>query len=358
MPRAARTATAVLVSVWFVSAGAIAASAHEFSRSTSRISVEGRTVRASLTIGATDLHQGPAVDLNGDGFASIEEIDAAIEPVFAAIKTHYRLTADGAAPTSVILDRYGLASPDTLRLDLQLTFAAPVTALAIDSTLHQLTQPDHRHLAHAVIHGTSHEAVLDGSVTHADFQAGLSATSDTAKRFVVLGMEHIATGYDHLAFLVVLLVAATSLLDVVKIVTAFTVAHSITLALATIGLVALPSTMIESLIALSIAWVAVENLLVDHVDRRWRITFVFGLVHGFGFSNVLRDMDLPRASLALSLFAFNAGVEIGQLIFVLVAFPLIYHVLRTRWHPPLALACSSVVFCLGVYWFVQRLLLA
>lgn len=350
--------TAALVFAAFGSAGAMVASAHEFSRSTSRISVEGRTVRASLTIGATDLHQGPPVDLDGDGFASVEEIDAAIEPVFAAIKAHYRLTADGAAPESVVLDRYGLDGPDTLRLDLQLTFAAAVTALAVDSTLHQLTQPDHRHLAHAVIDGTSHETVLDGAVTHAAFQAGPSATIDAARRFVVLGMEHIVTGYDHLAFLVVLLVGATSLLEVVKIVTAFTVAHSITLALATFGLVSLPSVLIESLIAFSIAWVAVENLLVDHIDRRWRITFVFGLVHGFGFSNVLRDMELPRASLALSLFTFNAGVEIGQLIFVLATFPLMYHLLRTRWHPPFALACSSLVLCLGVYWFVQRLLLA
>jgi hypothetical protein len=334
------------------------ASAHEFSRSTARISAEGRTVRTVLTIGATDLHQGPPVDRDGDGVASVEEIDAAIEPVFAAVKTHYRLTADETAPESVVLERYGLAGQDTLRLDLQFTFAAPVTALAIDSTLHQLTQPDHRHLVHAVIAGTSHEAVLDGGVTHAVFQAGPSARTDAARRFVLLGMEHIVTGYDHLAFLVVLLVGAASLMDVVKIVTAFTVAHSITLALATFGVVSLPPVLIESLIAFSIAWVAVENLLLDHAGGRWRITFVFGLVHGFGFSNVLRDMDLPRASLAMSLFTFNAGVEIGQLVFVLVTFPLIYRLMRTHWHAQFSLACSSVVFCLGVYWFVQRLLLA
>ncbi len=116
--------------------------------------------------------------------------------------------------------------------------------------------------------------------------------------------------------------------------------------------------LIESLIALSIVWVAVENLLLDRLGRRWRMTFLFGLVHGLGFSNVMRDLELPRASLALSLFTFNVGVEIGQLIFVVVTFPLMYRLLGTRWHPRLALACSSVVLCLGVYWFVQRLLLA
>jgi len=151
-----------------------------------------------------------------------------------------------------------------------------VRAVAVESTLHALTQPDHRHLVYATLEGGSREAVLDQSSMRAAFDGGVTPALDTARRFALLGMQHIITGYDHLAFLFVLLVGASSLLDVVRIVTAFTVAHSVTLGLATFGLVALPASLIESLIALSIAWVAVENLLLDHLERRWRVAFLFG----------------------------------------------------------------------------------
>ena len=355
MPPAWRAAAAALILVW---AGADPASAHEFSRSTSRVTVNGRTVHAAIAIGATDLHQGPPVDRDGDGVASVDEIDTAIGPIFAAFKQHFRLTADQAVPTAILLDRYGLSGGDTLRMDVDYIFAAPVRSVAIESTLPALTQPDHRHFVYATIGGAAHEVVLDGATTRASFDGGATPLGDTARRFVALGMQHIVTGYDHLAFLVVLLFGAASLLDVAKIVTAFTVAHSVTLGLATLGLVVVPPPLIECLIALSIAWVAVENLLRARHERRWRITFLFGLVHGLGFSNVLREMALPSGALALSLFTFNAGVEIGQLAFVLVAFPLIWRTMHTRWHSPLALAGSSAVLSVGVYWFVQRLLLA
>ncbi len=341
-------------------AGAVAVPvvAHELSRSTSHVTVSGRTVRAAISFGATDLHQGPAVDADGDGVASMDEIDAAIAPIFAALKQHFRLSADQAAPTTIVLDRYGLSGTGTLRLDLVYTFAAPVRSVAIESTLPALTQPDHRHFVYATVGGTAREVVLDGTAARASFDGGAEPLRATVRRFVVLGMDHIVSGYDHLAFLVVLLLGAASLRDVVKIVTAFTVAHSVTLGLATFGLVAPPAALVECVIALSIAWVAVENLLRERQARRWRVAFLFGLMHGFGFSNVLRDLELPSGALALSLFAFNAGVEIGQLIFVALTFPLFWRLMRTRWRSPLSLVGSCAVLTLGVYWFVQRLLLA
>lgn len=170
-------------------------------------------------------------------------------------------------------------------------------------------------------------------------------------------MEHIFTGYDHLAFLLGLLVATATLGSLVKIITSFTIAHSITLALATFNLVVLPSRLTESLIALSILYVAAENLLNFRVTRRYYITFIFGLVHGFGFSNVLREMDLPRSSLALSLFSFNAGVEIGQITFVVLIFPLVRDLVSSGW-TRLKPAVSMGIACLAVYWFVQRSFLA
>jgi HupE / UreJ protein len=137
-------------------------------------------------------------------------------------------------------------------------------------------------------------------------------------------------------------------------VTSFTVAHSITLALATFNFVNLPVRLTESLIALTIAFVAAENLFGIRAAERYQITFVFGLIHGFGFSNVLREMQLSRSHLALSLCSFNTGVEIGQILFVLAAFPLIMYLARSQWHGQIKPAVSLTVMCLAVYWFVQR----
>ena len=150
-----------------------------------------------------------------------------------------------------------------------------------------------------------------------------------------------------------LLIATTTLGSMVK-ATSFTVAHSITLALATFDVIILSVRFTESLIALSIAYVAAENLFGVRAIERWRLTFLFGLVHGFGFSNVLGDMHLCRSHLALSLFSFNSGVEIGQILFALVAFPLIIYMARSRWQQQIKPAVSLTVMCLAVYWFVQR----
>jgi HupE / UreJ protein len=150
--------------------------------------------------------------------------------------------------------------------------------------------------------------------------------------FVRLGVEHILTGWDHLLFLLVLLLRGGGWLSLVKIITAFTVAHSVTLALAVLEVVALPDRLMEAVIALSIAAVAAENLFLRPVvSRRWLVSFVFGLVHGFGFSSVLREMGLPTQGLVLSLLGFNAGVELGQALVVAVALPALALLRSTRW---------------------------
>ena len=145
-----------------------------------------------------------------------------------------------------------------------------------------------------------------------------------------------------------------------KIVTAFTVAHSVTLALAALDILAPPPRLIEPLIAASIVFVGVENLWAlrahragDALRHRWMITFAFGLVHGFGFASVLRELELPRAVLATGLVSFNLGVECGQVCIVLLALPVL-RALRS-WRP-FAPAASACVAALGAFWLVQRLL--
>ncbi len=180
------------------------------------------------------------------------------------------------------------------------------------------------------------------------------------KGFLTLGVRHIATGYDHLLFLVSLLVVGRGLRPLLKVVTAFTVAHSITLSLAVLNVVTLPSRVVESVIALSIAYVALENLWRGDAGlrRRWLVTFAFGLAHGLGFASLLKNMAIARPSLLVSLVSFNLGVEIGQVAVVAVAF-LGLRVLQNSPRDRLfRRAISWGAATLGLAWFIQRALLS
>ena len=177
------------------------------------------------------------------------------------------------------------------------------------------------------------------------------------KTFVPAGIHHILIGPDHILFLIGLLLLGGGWKALLKIVTAFTIGHSITLSLAALNLVTPPPSIIEPAIALSIVYVGADNLLVrGGRDVRAWIAFAFGFIHGFGFANVLREMDLPARALGWSLFAFNLGVEIGQLL-VVVAVASVLTALRSRSEivgRRLAFAGSVVVMAAGTYWFIQR----
>jgi HupE / UreJ protein len=175
--------------------------------------------------------------------------------------------------------------------------------------------------------------------------------------FVRLGVQHILTGWDHLLFLLVLLLRGGGWLSLVKIITAFTVAHSVTLALAVLEVVALPDRLVEAVIALSIAAVAAENLFLrPMVSRRWLVSFAFGLVHGFGFSSVLREVGLPTRGLVLSLLGFNGGVELGQALVVAVALPALALLRSTRWEARVTRSASLATLLVGAVLFVERTL--
>ena len=218
----------------------------------------------------------------------------------------------------------------------------------------RVTQPDHYHMLQVGAPDSTRQFVLDVNRPSLELDLDGPTTMESFREFLVLGVEHIVTGYDHLAFLVALLLGTATLKNLIKVVTAFTVAHSVTLALATFGLVQLPPRLIESLIALSIAYVAIENFMERTLVHRWKITFLFGLVHGFGFSNILREMELTRGLMAISLFSFNLGVELGQLVFVAIVFPAVYYLTATRWKEQFLAVSSLTIMALGFYWFVQR----
>jgi len=189
-------------------------------------------------------------------------------------------------------------------------------------------------------------------------QAAASASQNSFADFLLMGVKHIWTGYDHLLFLFGLLLVTRNFSSSVKIITCFTIAHSITLAFATLSLVHISSRIVEPLIAASIVYVGVENLLRgDDPKGRWLLTFAFGLIHGFGFASVLRELGVGASGsgIAVPLVAFNLGVELGQIVVAGLVLPVIWK-LRTnpafvrRWVP----VGSALVALLGSYWLVQR----
>ncbi|MCX8092280.1 MAG: HupE/UreJ family protein [Verrucomicrobiae bacterium] len=170
-----------------------------------------------------------------------------------------------------------------------------------------------------------------------------------------LGLKHIFLGYDHIAFLLGLLFVPR-FLELVKVVTAFTVAHTITLGLAVLEVVKLPPRLVEVGIALTIMYVAVENLMAGSPRWRWLLTFAFGLVHGFGFASVLRELGLPARGLAQALVSFNLGVEAGQLLIVCALWPLVWWLGKQAHAQTAKVGVSTLILVLGAGWFVERLL--
>jgi hypothetical protein len=196
--------------------------------------------------------------------------------------------------------------------------------------------------------------------TEAAADASLRATQISTSGFLLLGIEHILTGYDHLLFLFALLLVCDGFWAAAKIITGFTVAHSLTLALATFNVVQLPASIVEPLIAASIIYVAVENVFFRS-RLRWRyvLTFAFGLIHGLGFAGILRELGLGAngTPVAGPLFSFNLGVELGQLAIAALVLPLFLWVRQkpaflARGVPALSLLIAAA----GAYWLIERTL--
>ena len=212
---------------------------------------------------------------------------------------------------------------------------------------------------------TASEAPSQIVLSHGDQPVTISTLAQSRweafASFFITGMEHIVTGYDHLCFLIATVLWASRLWPVVKIVTAFTLSHSVTLTLAALGWVTLPGAWIEIAVALTIIFVAVENFFSRNVETRWKQTFLFGFVHGFAFAGGLIEIGLPQTSLVPALIGFNTGVEIGQIGVILALAPLL------KWtdsltadgtrSAKLVYALSTLIALMGIFWLMQRLAL-
>ena len=301
----------------------------------------------------------------------IDPAEQLLDPAFAA-QTFTRLV-DTLAANRLRIELDGVqvqatwnrieVVPDRQSLRLHLRIASPATpgSIRVAGTLFPY-DPNHRTFLNIYDGEALTQAILDRSRPSFDYFAGTrQGALAVVRKFLPAGIHHILIGPDHLLFLVGLILLGGTLGRLLLIVTGFTVAHSITLSLAALNLVTPPASIIEPAIALSIIYVGVDNLLVRQGrDVRPWIALIFGLIHGFGFANVLREMDLPARALGWSLFSFNVGVEIGQLLVVgFVAGVL--QALRRR-SPEvsrrLVFAGSVAVIIAGGFWFVERVFLS
>ncbi len=200
---------------------------------------------------------------------------------------------------------------------------------------------------------------LEGGDTSAPVEwAKLAPQSGSALRYLKLGFTHIMpNGIDHMLFVLGIYFLSRRAKSVLLQVSAFTLAHSITLGLSLYGLVAVSPSIVEPMIAFSIAYVAIENIFLSEL-KPWRVALVFGfgLLHGLGFAGALRELDLPRSEFATALVAFNVGVEAGQLAVIAVAFALVGWFASNRdWYRTrIAIPASVMIACVAVYWTVER----
>ena len=212
---------------------------------------------------------------------------------------------------------------------------------------------DHTNLVDYAFGGERGRYVFDGA--HHELAVGDSSALSSATRFVALGAEHILHGLDHVLFVIALLLGASGFAAVLKVATAFTLAHSLTLALAVLGWVQVPGEVVEPLIALSIAYVALENVLGGESRHRLAVVFGFGLLHGLGFASALSFTDGVGWPLISSLLTFNLGVELGQALIIALLFPLLLLMRRRAWSGVAHVGVTAAIAAIGLVWFFERM---
>jgi hypothetical protein len=213
---------------------------------------------------------------------------------------------------------------------------------------------DHTNIVTYDVDDTSGQFVFDAG--HRQLSIGQSGLVASSTRFLALGVEHIAQGTDHLMFVVALLLGARALRNVMALAATFTAAHSVTLVLAAFGWISMPAQIVEPLIALSIAFVAADNLLGGAMRHRIPLTFGFGLLHGLGFASALTFNSDFSWRMLTSLLSFNLGIEVGQALVILALFPaLTWMRRRFAWSPVAHVVTTSAIALLGLTWFFTRL---
>jgi len=353
--------TSLLASI--LSAGS--ASAHQTKLSSTRMTIADADITARIELNSIDLNVATGTSLTApDGQVLEDHLIRDIGAVRRYVDTHVTLGYEG-GPDCERSDESAVPKDDHVVITERWQCPHDSGALVYRVTLFHEIDPVSRHMV-SVDGERTFIGLLSVSTPQMSVTQSVPSAWQTFLRYLVSGIEHIAIGYDHIAFLLAVIVLARRFWPLFKVITAFTIAHSITLTLAVLDIVSLPSSLVEMMIAASIVYVAAENFFVKDIRHRWWLTFAFGLMHGFGFASVLRDYGLPRDALGLALAAFNIGVEVGQLLIVVVAV-VVWRagfmvaeaggLVRTEaLERRVSLAISTAVLAAGLYWLGERIL--
>jgi hypothetical protein len=373
LPTSARFHLAFVAAAVLALLAAPRADAHDSALSQLRLRVEGAAIHGEWEIHLKDIRVGLGLDPEVKTDAGWQEVVARDSTLRAWLSRQLTITSDGAAcpltlePAPIEWER------DKDYVLVHLSAACPAEPRTLGLGYELLFDLDPRHRGFFSVEDArvthlgvfkEHERSVAFDVRH--FRAGAAFLE-----FVGEGIGHIWGGFDHLLFLVALLLPAAltrvgggwtpragfwpTAREVVKVVTAFTLAHSLTLVLSFFGVVRLPSMWVESAIALSVFAAAWNNLRPFLPGRAWMMALGFGLIHGLGFAGALSGLALPRQARGLALGAFNLGVEAGQLAIVAVALPLLFAASRRGWYPRWVMGLGSLgIAWIAVVWFLER----
>lgn len=372
---------APILAAVLLSAGVSPAQAHAPDQSYVFLSVYDDSLDARIEITIPDVNAAVGLNLSEDRLLTRDDIEVYLPQIKSYLAERISLAPNG-QPRPLIFDEVDLTeAPLPQYLHLKFSFrdlAGPLEY--VDTNYNVLFDTRSSHRAFLVIEhnwktGTfSNEARISLSYSLGDTRKTLTIDGSLMQGFRAMvgeGTHHIWIGIDHVLFLIALLLPSVmhgeranrqpvagfrpAFVYVVKIVTIFTVAHTITLSAAALGALSMPSRLVESVIALSIAVAALEILFPVFGKRIWWVVFAFGLFHGFGFASVLADIGIVGDYLALTLLGFNVGVELGQIAIVAAVFPLLYLLRRTRFYNFAVLRAGALaLIATSLYWFVER----
>jgi hypothetical protein len=340
------------------------AAAHKASDAYLQLGASGAGVSLRIDVALRDLDAALDLDADGDGRLTWGEVRSAWPTIEGYVRPRVEVAGCALRPAGERLERLERRVDGVYAVLNANADCAPASEPVIRYTLLGDVDPTHRGIARVDIAGQpSRVLVLDPTRP--------VPRAAAHPHFLAEGIRHIVTGYDHVLFLICLLLPSVmrrtrdgwrpvaslrqAVLPVVGIVTAFTLAHSVTLALAALKLASLPPAFIEPAIAVTIVLAALDNLRPIFHGRRAVVTFVFGLIHGFGFAGVLGELDLPASQFAWALLQFNLGLELGQAMIVVAATTLLFVLRAGPRYPAWAIQGGSLAALLvGLVWFVER----
>jgi len=350
--------------------------AHKASDSYLTLKASSTTIEGRWDIALRDLDYAIGLDTDSDSAITWRELRSKREFVENYAFAGLQINNGESLPCRIKPTHY-LVDTHTDGAYVVILFEAhcpdPVATLEIKYSLFFDLDPQHRGLLYVEYQQASHTAIFSPTQHTQRIELSKIMPGTAFLQYLNEGIWHIWTGYDHILFLLSLLLPSVYyrqsrhwhpstrfrpvLLEVLKIVTAFTIAHSVTLSLATFDIISLPSRWVESAIAASVILAALNNLYPLIIKKQWLAAFGFGLVHGLGFANVLKDLGLPGNMIILTLLAFNIGVEAGQLVIVSGFLPLAYSNRQTCWYRSVCFGFGSgLIAIIACVWFLERLL--